>query len=164
VACCDGPADHETPSCRSAAGAGELCARGADRALLGGRSTLTLGGDSDTATRLGAIREETDVSPFRVDFESMEWRDVRPGVRHKVYAEGSHQLRLVEFATSDGEPHWCESGHIGYVLSGGLEIDFNGRVLSFGTGDGLFIPPGPSSAHRGTCIEPGTRLLMVEAV
>jgi hypothetical protein len=104
------------------------------------------------------------MSPFRVDFESMEWRELRPGVRHKVYAEGSHQLRLVEFATSDGDPHWCESGHIGYVLSGGLEIDFNGRVLSFATGDGLFIPPGPSSAHRGTSIKPGTRLLMVEAV
>jgi quercetin dioxygenase-like cupin family protein len=68
----------------------------------------------------------------------------------------------VEFSTSEGDPHWCELGHIGYVLQGGLEIDFNGTVLAFAAGDGLFIPPGASSAHRGVSIIPGTRLFMVE--
>lgn len=102
------------------------------------------------------------MSIFRVDFNVLEWQEGRPGVRYKTYCEGSRQIRLVEFHTSDGFPDWCEQGHIGYVLTGGLEIDFNGEVLSFSAGDGLFIPSGAASAHRGVSITPGTRLLMVE--
>jgi hypothetical protein len=102
------------------------------------------------------------VSIFKVDFEAMDWQDGRPGVRHKVYQEGSRLIRLVELNTTDGDPGWCESGHIGMVLAGRLEIDFDGRILAFAAGDGLFIPPGAASRHRGTNIEPGTRLLMVE--
>ena len=67
------------------------------------------------------------MSPFKVDFEKMEWQQVRPDVRQKIYCEGSRQIRLVEFETSDGAEHWCEAGHIGYVLKGGLSISFDGR-------------------------------------
>jgi hypothetical protein len=102
------------------------------------------------------------VSRFKVDFDSIQWQDRRPGVRDKVYSEGTRRLRLVEFSTSDGDPHWCEQGHIGFVLEGGLTIDVNGEVLSFAAGDGLFIPPGPASMHRGVTITPGTRLVLVE--
>jgi quercetin dioxygenase-like cupin family protein len=104
------------------------------------------------------------VSIFKIDFEAMAWQDARPGVRYKVYSEGSRQIRLVEFATTEGDPHWCELGHIGFVLEGGLKIDVNGKVLSFSAGDGLFIPPGAASSHRGLDIAPGTRLVMVEDV
>ena len=104
------------------------------------------------------------LSIFKVDFEAMEWQDVRPGVRHKIYVEGLRRIRLVEFATSDGDPHWCDLGHIGLVLAGGLEIDFGGNVLSFSAGEGIFIPPGEASAHRGLAIRPGTRLVLVEDV
>lgn len=102
------------------------------------------------------------MSSFKVDFDSMEWRGGREGVRYKLYTEGARQLRLVEFATSDGDPHWCDRGHIGFVLAGSLTIEFNGQVLAFSAGDGLFIPAGAASAHRGVTIEPGTRLIMVE--
>jgi len=102
------------------------------------------------------------LSPFKVDFASIDWCEGRPGVRYKSYREGSQQVRLVEFSTSDGDPHWCELGHIGYVLQGGLTIDFNGTLVSFAAGDGLFIPPGAATAHRGVSIVPGTRLFMVE--
>jgi hypothetical protein len=34
----------------------------------------------------------------------------------------------------------------------------------FSPGDGLFIPPGAASAHRGVTITPGTRLILVEDV
>ena len=81
---------------------------------------------------------------YRVDFASLPWTHVRPGVRCKTHREGTRLLRLVEFSTSDGDPHWCEAGHIGYVLNGGLTIDFTGTVLEFKTGDGLFIPRGRS--------------------
>ena len=76
--------------------------------------------------------------------------------------EASRQLRLVEFGQCEGEEWWCEHGHIGYVLAGSLQINFDGQVLSFAAGDGLFIPPGAATRHRGMNIAPGTRLLMVE--
>ena len=99
---------------------------------------------------------------YRVDFASIPWTEGRPGVRFKTYCQGNKRLRLVEFATSEGDPHWCEEGHIGYVLNGGLTIEFQGAIHQFRAGDGLFIPTGASNAHRGVTIEPGTRLLMVE--
>jgi quercetin dioxygenase-like cupin family protein len=102
------------------------------------------------------------VSPFKIDFETLEWQQVRPDVRQKVYCEGSRQVRLVEFETSDGAEHWCETGHIGYVLKGALSISFDGEVVSFEAGDGLFIPAGAASKHRSVAIASGTLLLMVE--
>ena len=102
------------------------------------------------------------MSSFKVDFEKMEWQPIRPDVRQKVYCEGSRQVRLVEFETSDGAEHWCETGHIGYVLKGALSISFNGEVVSFKAGDGLFIPAGAESKHRSVAISSGTQLLMVE--
>ena len=88
------------------------------------------------------------MSPFKVSFENMAWEQVRPDVRQKIYCEGSRQIRLVEFETSDGAEHWCETGHIGYVLKGALSISFDGNVISFKAGDGLFIPSGAASKHR----------------
>ena len=102
------------------------------------------------------------MSPFKIDFETMEWQQVRPDVRQKVYCEGPRQVRLVEFETSDGAEHWCESGHIGYVLKGALSISFNGEIVSFEAGDGLFIPAGAASKHRSVAIACGTLVLMVE--
>ena len=102
------------------------------------------------------------MNPYKIDFESMEWQQIRPDVRQKVYCDGSKQVRLVEFEASDGPEHWCETGHIGFVLAGALSISFDGKVVSFGTGDGLFIPSGTASKHRAVSIARGTRLLMVE--
>ena len=99
---------------------------------------------------------------FKIGFDSIGWQQIRPDVRQKVYCEGSRQVRLVEFDTSDGAEHWCETGHIGYVLKGALSISFNGQVISFQAGDGLFIPPGAASKHKAVAISAGTQLLMVE--
>lgn len=104
------------------------------------------------------------MSRFRVDFQSIPWEEARPGVRHKVYREGLRQIRLVEFASSHGDPHWCERGHIGFVLHGGLTIEVNGTAHVFAAGDGIFLPAGPDTAHRSVTIVPGTRLIMVEDV
>lgn len=104
------------------------------------------------------------MSPFKINFEDMDWEQVRPDVRQKLYRDGSRQVRLVDFDTSDGAEHWCETGHIGYVLSGSLSISFNGEVVSFTAGDGLFIPSGADTRHRSVAIAAGTRLLMIEDV
>jgi quercetin dioxygenase-like cupin family protein len=104
------------------------------------------------------------MSDFKVDFGSMEWQSRRQGARYKLFQQGSRQLRLVEFTSGEVDPNWCSEGHIGFVLSGALEIDFGGRVVFYTEGDGIFIPSGPSSAHRARSITPGTRLVMVEEI
>lgn len=102
------------------------------------------------------------MSPYKISFDEMAWQHVRPDVRQKVYCEGSRQIRLVEFDTSEGAEQWCETGHIGYVLKGSLRISFDGQVIAFAAGDGLFIPSGAASKHRSVSIAAGTQLLMVE--
>ena len=104
------------------------------------------------------------MSDFKVDFPSIPWDDGRPGVRQKVYRSGVRQIRVVEFQTAEGFDGWCEEGHIGYVLEGGLQIDVSGELISFVKGDALCIPTGNATAHRAVTIIPGTRLFMIEGL
>jgi quercetin dioxygenase-like cupin family protein len=104
------------------------------------------------------------VLPFKVDFEALEWQHLLPGARAKVHRDGSKQLRLVEFTAEFVEPDWCEKGHIGFVLSGTLEIDFRDQVILYPDGSGILIPPGPLSAHKARSVTPVVRLLLVEDV
>ena len=102
------------------------------------------------------------MTEFKVDFGSMEWQSLRLGARYKLFQNGAQQLRLVEFLTDEVDPNWCSQGHIGFVLSGSLAIEFGARVVSYVEGDGIFIPSGSSSAHKARWINPGTCLVMVE--
>ena len=102
------------------------------------------------------------MSAFKIDFNSMEWESRRQGARFKQFQNGERQIRLVEFTSGEVDPNWCDQGHIGYVLAGGLEIDIGGNVVSFTEGDGIVIPSGSFTAHRASSITPGTRLLLVE--
>jgi quercetin dioxygenase-like cupin family protein len=104
------------------------------------------------------------VSPFRIDFDGLEWQSTLPGARFKVHREGSRQIRLVEFTAEFVEPDWCEKGHVGVVLDGDLEIDFRGRVIPFPRGSGIFIPAGPAGAHKARSTTPVARLVLVEDV
>jgi quercetin dioxygenase-like cupin family protein len=101
---------------------------------------------------------------FKVDFDSLDWQPMRPGARAKVHRNGSRQLRLVEFTSEFVEPHWCEKGHVGFVLSGMIEIDFRGKVISYPEGSGIFIPSGSASAHKARSVTPIVRLVLVEDI
>ncbi|MHC4482172.1 MAG: cupin domain-containing protein [Planctomycetota bacterium] len=98
---------------------------------------------------------------YKIDFQSMEWEAPAAGVRFKAYQQGGRKLRLVEFTKEFVEPG-CSKGHIGYVLEGQLEIDFAGKVIVFGPGDGLFIPAGEKHKHKGRVLEDVVRVVLVE--
>lgn len=102
--------------------------------------------------------------PDTIDFNSRQWQSTLPGARFKVYREDGKQIRLVEFSVEFVEPDWCEKGHIGFVLEGTLEVDFNGRVVVYPQGSGIFIPPGVATAHKARSITPVVRLVLVEDV
>ncbi len=103
------------------------------------------------------------MSQYKVDFETIPWQAPIGGLRHKAERQCGRQLRVVEY-TEEMEPHWCEKGHIGYVLEGRFEIQFREETAVFNAGDGVFIPPGPEHKHMGTALSDVVRVVFVEDI
>ncbi len=101
---------------------------------------------------------------YKIDFGAMAWEEPTVGVRFKAYKQGGRKLRLVEFGKEFIEPDWCRKGHIGYILEGQMEIDFNGEVIVFGSGDGLFIPAGQEHKHKARILTDTVKVILVEDV
>jgi quercetin dioxygenase-like cupin family protein len=100
------------------------------------------------------------VRDYKIDFRKKPWESPAPGIWQKAYKEGSRMIRLVEFTEEFKENDWCTKGHIGYVLEGRLSIDFDGTVMEFNPGDGLFIPEGDKNRHKGH-VQKGEKALLV---
>ncbi len=98
---------------------------------------------------------------YKIDFGSIPWETPMKGIRHKAMSQGDKQLRLVEY-TKDLEPHWCEKGHIGYILEGRFEITFENERLVYNPGDGVFIPSGSEHKHMGRVLSDVVRVVFVE--
>jgi ethanolamine utilization protein EutQ (cupin superfamily) len=101
---------------------------------------------------------------YKINFETMPWDTPVVGVRFKAYEQDNRRLRLAEFTREFIEPDWCTKGHIGYVLEGRMEIDFDGEVIAFGPGDGLFIPAGEKHKHKGRVLTDVVKVIFVEDV
>jgi len=99
---------------------------------------------------------------YKVDFKSIVWEQPTAGVRFKAYEQNGRKLRLVEFSEGFVEPDWCRKSHIGYVLEGQLEVDFDGKVVVFGLGDGIFIPAGEEHKHKGRAASSVVKMILVE--
>lgn len=100
----------------------------------------------------------------KVDFEAVPWQEPHKGARFKSFSQGNRRLRLFEFSKDFFEPNWCARGHIGYVLEGELEIDFNGEVVRFAKGDGIFIPAGEQNKHKARMLTDTVKLVFAEEV
>ena len=103
------------------------------------------------------------MNQHKVVFESMPWETPIAGLRFKASRQAGRQLRLVEY-TKDMEPHWCEKGHIGYLLEGRFEIRFEGETAVFTPGDGVFIPSGAEHKHMGKALTDVVKAVFVEDV
>ena len=104
------------------------------------------------------------MTDYRVDFDSIEWESPMAGVRFKAFVQGGRRLRLVEFAREFVEPDFCQAGHIGMILEGRMEIDFDGELIQFGPGDGVFIPAGEEHKHIGRVLTDTLTAILVEDV
>lgn len=102
------------------------------------------------------------MEPYKVEFDSLPWETPMPGVRFKVFSDGQRQIRLAEFSMEFVEPHWCEKGHIGFVLRGELEVDFRGERIRYAEGSGIFIPKGASHGHKARSITSSVLLFLAE--
>ena len=92
----------------------------------------------------------------------MAWETPAPNVKFKAYQQGGKKLRLVEFGKEFVEQDWCRGGHIGYILEGQMEINFDGEVIVFRPGDGVFIRPGEDHKHKGRVLTDTVKVILVE--
>ena len=99
---------------------------------------------------------------YKIDFESMAWEVPARGARFKAFEQDGRKLRLVEFSKEFIEPDWCTKGHIGYILEGQMEIDFDGNVIVFGRGDGVFIPASEEHKHKERVLTDKVKAILVE--
>ena len=60
------------------------------------------------------------------------------------------------------DPEWCRARHVGYVLSGEMDVDFDGEVVRYRAGDGILIPGGEAHRHKATVVSDGVTLFLVE--
>lgn len=100
---------------------------------------------------------------YKVDFENIAWESPMKGLRFKAMKIDKKQLRLVEY-TQEMEHHWCEKGHIGYVLEGQFEIEFSNESYIYNPGDGVFIMDGPEHKHMGKPLTKIVKVVFVEDV
>ena len=101
---------------------------------------------------------------YKVIFKTIPWEMPAVGVRFKAHEQDGRKLRLAEFTKEFVESNWCTKGHIGYVLEGQMEIDFDGNVIVFGPGDGLFMPAGEKHKHKAKVLTGTMKIILVEDV
>jgi quercetin dioxygenase-like cupin family protein len=93
----------------------------------------------------------------------LEWETPMPGVRQKAVARSGKKLRLVEY-TREMPRHWCVKGHVGCIIDGRFEIEFQDGVRIFEQGDGVFIPEGEEHRHKARALTDVVRAVFVEDV
>jgi quercetin dioxygenase-like cupin family protein len=94
----------------------------------------------------------------------MKWETPADSVKVKACEQDGKKLRLLEFSKEFVEPDWCTKGHIGYILEGQMEIDFDGAKEIFGPGDGVFIPAGQEHKHKGRVLTDKVKAILVEDI
>ena len=102
------------------------------------------------------------MSEHKVDFDSIPWETAAAGFRFKAFVSGERQLRMVEITREFVETEWCERCHFGVVLEGELVIDFNGDLVSYKQGDGVYITGGGNHKHKARSLTNVARLVFVE--
>jgi len=71
-------------------------------------------------------------------------------------------MRVVEYSPGYVADHWCDRGHVIYVLEGTLETELkDGRRFSFAAGSGYTVSDFGDPAHRSSTMT-GTKLFIVD--
>jgi quercetin dioxygenase-like cupin family protein len=104
-------------------------------------------------------------APRKIDLSAAEGASHDPGVLDReVEVEGT-RWALVEYSPRSSRREWCDTPHVGYVVSGAIAYDFeDGRdPIRLAAGEAFVLPPAPR--HRGTNggDEPA-RLFLIDAL
>ncbi len=95
-----------------------------------------------------------------IDFNDLEWKQLNEFAREKTVVYGDRSVRLLELRSGFLELDWCVRGHVGYVIKGELEIQFDDRTEKFSEGDGLHIEFG--EPHKALQLRQTTLLFLID--
>lgn len=75
---------------------------------------------------------------------------------------GDVRMRVVEYLPGYVADHWCDRGHVIYVLEGTLDTELkDGRRFSFAAGSGYTVSDFGDAAHRSSTVT-GAKLFIVD--
>ena len=99
----------------------------------------------------------------QVRFPELPWDDDVPGIRDRASLVEGRRWALVEYAEGARRHEWCLDGHLGFVLAGALEYEFEdgGEPLTLSEGEAFCLSTG--RAHRGRNLaESPTRIFLID--
>jgi hypothetical protein len=67
------------------------------------------------------------------------WQDVTEQVRQKAKDFQGKKVRILELQAGFCEHSWCNKAHIGYVIEGAVDFEFETERRSFRVGDVFMI-------------------------
>lgn len=86
--------------------------------------------------------------------------DCAPSAYKQLDAAGI-RMRTVDYPPGFVMDHWCDVGHFGYVLSGEVTIEFNGKEpCHLKTGEGFIVSTDGDASHRVVTATGGRVLLL----
>lgn len=97
-----------------------------------------------------------------LDLDDRAWSDADEHVREKRIEQGGRRVRLLELSDGYDHPGWCENPHVGFVLEGRLELEFDDERWSVAAGNGFEVGAGAESRHRPIAVETPVLLLLIE--
>lgn len=99
----------------------------------------------------------------QVAFPDLLWADDVPGIRDRASVIDGRRWAVVEYAANARRLEWCLDGHVGFVLVGALEYEFEdgGDPLTLREEDAFCLSTG--RAHRGRNLAEGpTRIFLID--
>jgi uncharacterized cupin superfamily protein len=109
--------------------------------------------------------------PF-MPFTVTDWAAV-PATRHsgeagfatwRTFTKGDLRVRVVEYSPGYKADHWCDRGHVLYVLEGELETELrDGRVFTLRAGSSYQVSDFGDAAHCSSTAV-GAKLFIVDRV
>lgn len=104
-----------------------------------------------------------------IPFQAIDWSTIEP-TRHpgdpgvaswRTVEVGNVRARVVEYSAGYVADHWCERGHVVFVLDGELETELkDGRCVVLSAGQSYAVASG-DCAHRSRTAR-GARLFIVD--
>ncbi|HEY6036513.1 MAG TPA: DHCW motif cupin fold protein [Kofleriaceae bacterium] len=104
-----------------------------------------------------------------IPFRAVDWTAIAPTIHAgapgeaswRTHEVGAVRARLVEYSPGYVADHWCERGHVVYVLEGELVTELrDGRTFTAGPGQGYVVASG-DGAHRSRTAS-GAKIFIVD--
>jgi hypothetical protein len=104
-----------------------------------------------------------------IPFQVVDWARLAPSLHPgapgeaawRTFEAGDVRTRIVEYSAGYVADHWCERGHVLFVLEGELVTELrDGRSFTLGPGQGYVVASG-DGAHRSRSPR-GARLFIVD--